>query len=234
MGRAHGSRIWEILGGQALAAVGAPGCEHLAAALRLHAGTETVPALANELARLIGPLHGSSPVARGRHARGLAAPLTNCGAKTISAPGKGAPSHGAAYGGRSCQSQRSDAPRAPQDRRLSSRPEAVRGGRGTARPGAGTGVRGTSRTRLHCSTGGREASVAAADHSEQDQARSWTRYLPLAALGGAMGIVFATGAPRIFSPETIVAYRDKLQAFVDHYGPMAVITYAAVYVIAVA
>src|SRR4051794_24129909 len=63
-----------ILGGQALAAVGAPGCEHLAAALRLHAGTKTMPALANELTRLIGPLHGSSPVARGRHARGLAAP----------------------------------------------------------------------------------------------------------------------------------------------------------------
>jgi len=76
--------------------------------------------------------------------------------------------------------------------------------------------------------------VAAADHSEQDQARSWTRYLPLAALGGAMVIVFATGAHRIFSLETIVAYRDKLQAFVDHYGPMAVIAYAAVYVIAVA
>jgi uncharacterized membrane protein YdjX (TVP38/TMEM64 family) len=97
-----------------------------------------------------------------------------------------------------------------------------------------TGVRGTSRTRLHCSTGGREASVAAANHSGQDQARSWTRYLPLAALGGAMVIVFATGAHRIFSLETIVAYRDKLQAFVDHYGPMAVIAYAAVYVIAVA
>src|SRR4051794_41939591 len=49
-----------------------------------------------------------------------------------------------------------------------------------------------------------------------------------------MVIVFATGAHRIFSLETIVAYRDKLQAFVDHYGPMAVIAYAAVYVIAVA
>ena len=95
-------------------------------------------------------------------------------------------------------------PSAPQDRRLSSRHEAV------------TGVRGTPRTRLHCSTGGPEASVAAADHSGQDQARS------------------ATGAHRIFSLETIVAYRDKLQAFVDHYGPMAVIAYAAVYVIAVA
>src|SRR5918993_4697677 len=71
-GRAHGSRILGILGGQAFAAVGAPGREHLAAALRLHAGTETMPALANELARLIGPLHGLSPVARGRHARGLA------------------------------------------------------------------------------------------------------------------------------------------------------------------
>ena len=76
--------------------------------------------------------------------------------------------------------------------------------------------------------------MAAADHSGQDQARSWTRYLPLAALGGAMVIVFATGAHRIFSLETIVAYRDKLQAFVDHYGPMAVIAYAAVYVVAVA
>src|SRR3954452_20907822 len=153
MGRAHGSRIWEILGGQALGAVGAPGCEHLATALRLHAGTETMPALANELARLIGPLHGSSPVARGRHARGLSAPLTNCSAKTISAPGKGAPSHGAAYGGRSCQSQRLDAPKRP------SRPAAFVPSRGRD---------GGSRNAPHAATlldRGREASVAAADHS---------------------------------------------------------------------
>jgi len=77
--------------------------------------------------------------------------------------------------------------------------------------------------------------VAAADESErQGRARSWTRYLPLGVLGLVMVVVFATGSHRILSLETIVAYRDKLQAFVADYGPMAVIAYAAVYVIAVA
>jgi hypothetical protein len=47
---------------QALAAVSAASGDDLAAALGRHARTETMAALANELARLIRPLHGSSPV----------------------------------------------------------------------------------------------------------------------------------------------------------------------------
>src|SRR4051812_19687837 len=43
---------------QALAAARAAGCNHLAAARGGHAGAITVTALAHELARLIGPLHG--------------------------------------------------------------------------------------------------------------------------------------------------------------------------------
>src|SRR3954469_3657220 len=49
-----------------------------------------------------------------------------------------------------------------------------------------------------------------------------------------MVVVFATGGHRLLSLETIVVYRDKLQAFVADYGPMAVVAYAAVSVIAVA
>src|SRR5829696_9130081 len=67
-----------------------------------------------------------------------------------------------------------------------------------------------------------------------DQPRSWTRYLPLAVLAAAMVAVFATGAHRLLSLETIVAYRDRLQELAHHYGPMSVIAYSAVYVTAVA
>src|ERR1700722_20026995 len=45
-------------GGQALAAARPTSGDDLAAADRLHARPKAVPALANELARLIGPLHG--------------------------------------------------------------------------------------------------------------------------------------------------------------------------------
>src|SRR5215470_2953955 len=45
-------------GAQPLASARAPGGHHLAPALGRHAGTETVTALAHQLARLIGPLHG--------------------------------------------------------------------------------------------------------------------------------------------------------------------------------
>ena len=47
---------------QALAAVSATSSDDLAAALGRHARTEAMAALANELARLIRPLHGTSPV----------------------------------------------------------------------------------------------------------------------------------------------------------------------------
>jgi uncharacterized membrane protein YdjX (TVP38/TMEM64 family) len=69
---------------------------------------------------------------------------------------------------------------------------------------------------------------------EEDRAGSWTRYLPLAILGAGMIAVFATGAHRLLSLETIVAYRDRLQELVAHYGPLSVIAYSATYVTAVA
>jgi hypothetical protein len=49
-------------GRQALAAMGAAGSQHLAAANGGHACAEAVAALADELARLVGSLHGTSPV----------------------------------------------------------------------------------------------------------------------------------------------------------------------------
>src|SRR5262249_55465605 len=49
---------------QPLAAAGAPGGDHLAAPLGRHAGAKTVSALAHQLARLIGPLHGWFSAAR--------------------------------------------------------------------------------------------------------------------------------------------------------------------------
>jgi len=52
-------------GGEALATAGAPGSNHAAAADGGHAGAETMPALAHELAGLIGPLHGFTPVLYG-------------------------------------------------------------------------------------------------------------------------------------------------------------------------
>lgn len=60
------------------------------------------------------------------------------------------------------------------------------------------------------------------------------RYLPLIILALGMVAVFATGAHRLLSLEAIVAYRDKLQTFVDQKGALAVLAYAGVYVTAVA
>lgn len=71
--------------------MGAASGNDLAAALGRHARTEAVAALADQLARLIRPLHGSSPVEWGSGARRLA-PVwirwgcpRNCLEKTISA-----------------------------------------------------------------------------------------------------------------------------------------------------
>ncbi len=81
----------------------------------------------------------------------------------------------------------------------------------------------------------RGGAVAARNDADKEaEPRSWMRYLPLAALVLAMAVVFATGAYRVLSLETIVAYRDRLQGLVAHYGPVAVIAYAAFYVTAVA
>lgn len=77
--------------------------------------------------------------------------------------------------------------------------------------------------------------MAAPDEAEdRDRPRSWKRWLPLAALVVATAAVFATGAHRLLSLEAIVAYRDRLQALVQAYGPVSVIAYSAVYVAAVA
>jgi hypothetical protein len=72
--------------------MGAASGNDLAATLGRHARTEAVAALANQLARLIRPLHGTSPVEWGSGARRLA-PVwfewgfpRNCLEKTISAP----------------------------------------------------------------------------------------------------------------------------------------------------
>jgi uncharacterized membrane protein YdjX (TVP38/TMEM64 family) len=69
---------------------------------------------------------------------------------------------------------------------------------------------------------------------EASETRSWTRYLPLVALALAMIVVFATGGHRLLSFETILNYRDRLQALVQEHGPLSVVAYAAVYVTAVA
>jgi uncharacterized membrane protein YdjX (TVP38/TMEM64 family) len=69
---------------------------------------------------------------------------------------------------------------------------------------------------------------------QKDEPRSWTRYLPLAVLVAGTVAVFATGAHRLLSFETILAYRDRLQALVQEYGPMSVIAYSGIYITAVA
>ena len=53
-------------------------------------------------------------------------------------------------------------------------------------------------------------------------------------LAAGMIAVFATGSHRLLSLEAIVAYRDKLQTFVETKGALAVAAYAGVYVTAVA
>jgi uncharacterized membrane protein YdjX (TVP38/TMEM64 family) len=69
---------------------------------------------------------------------------------------------------------------------------------------------------------------------DRERPRSWARYLPLALLAAGTITVFATGAHRLLSLETIVTYRDRLQELVAHHGPMAVVAYSAVYVTVVA
>lgn len=73
-----------------------------------------------------------------------------------------------------------------------------------------------------------------AQSDDKGKPRTWTRYLPLAALVIAMIAVFASGGHRFLTVETIVAYRERLQAFVDDHGAAAVIGYSALYVAVVA
>jgi hypothetical protein len=69
---AHRAALDAGLRRKALAAMGATSGDDLAATLGRHARAEAMAALANQLARLIGPLHGSSPVEWGSGARRLA------------------------------------------------------------------------------------------------------------------------------------------------------------------
>lgn len=97
--------------------MGAASGNDLAAALGRHARTEAVAALANQLARLIRPLHGTSPVERGSGARRLAPVWLGKGiapetvSKKRSAPTKSAVSL-RAYDGIEGQSQRRFGPHA--------------------------------------------------------------------------------------------------------------------------
>jgi uncharacterized membrane protein YdjX (TVP38/TMEM64 family) len=68
---------------------------------------------------------------------------------------------------------------------------------------------------------------------EEARSRPWTRFLALAALVLGTVAVFATGAHRLLSFETVLLYRDRLQGLVEDYGLVSVIAYSAVYVTAV-
>ena len=59
--RSGGLREQALLSGQALAAFGTPRRQHTPAARGRHTATETVAALANKPARLIGAFHATSP-----------------------------------------------------------------------------------------------------------------------------------------------------------------------------
>ncbi len=65
--RARLERV-ESSGGKTLAAPRTPGSNHFAAADGGHAGPETVPALANELARLVSTFHLNAPCRKSRPA----------------------------------------------------------------------------------------------------------------------------------------------------------------------
>jgi uncharacterized membrane protein YdjX (TVP38/TMEM64 family) len=56
------------------------------------------------------------------------------------------------------------------------------------------------------------------------------RFLPLAVLVLATGLVFATGAHRHLSLDALIAHRDRLQAFVTERAALALAAYALVYV----
>ena len=147
--RAPPPRIGRPSRGQALAAVGAARRDHLAAALGRHARPKAVAALANELARLIRPLHGLFSDRKMRGAAPGKAPsagsLTDCLAKIPSAPVSGRCVDGAAYGGWGPQSQRGgtavrNAASTPNGLSASSEPPGP--ARSGARPPPGTPSRG--------------------------------------------------------------------------------------------
>lgn len=78
-------------------------------------------------------------------------------------------------------------------------------------------------------------SVAAeAEPGDRAGRRSRARFLPLAVLALATAAMFAVGGHELLSFESVVAYRDRLQALVRAWGSLSLIAYAAVYVAAVA
>jgi uncharacterized membrane protein YdjX (TVP38/TMEM64 family) len=64
--------------------------------------------------------------------------------------------------------------------------------------------------------------------------RALRRFGPFAAVAVAMVLVFATGWHRHFTLETIVDQRDRFQSFLAAHGFISVLTYAAIYALAVA
>ena len=72
--------------------------------------------------------------------------------------------------------------------------------------------------------------MSTSEPPEPEKSPSWGHYLPLALLILAMAAVFASGGHRLLTLETIVLYRDRLQALVEEYGPLAVLAYSATYV----
>jgi len=64
--------------------------------------------------------------------------------------------------------------------------------------------------------------------------RTWRRFAPVVLIVLAMLVVFATGAHRHVSLETLVRHRMTIDAFIDHHGFAAVGGFIAIYVVVVA
>ena len=60
------------------------------------------------------------------------------------------------------------------------------------------------------------------------------RFLPLAVIALAMIAVFATGAHRHVSLETLVRHRMAIDAFIDAHAVVAIAVFMAVYIVVVA
>ena len=116
MGAPHAAYRDMTSGAEPLAALGAPLRDDLAAAFGRHPGAITVTALAHELARLIGPLHGSVSAGRASAVStvgGPAAGRAGRNAQSLDLSGPAAFKRLAAYkGGRPCSSMRWPVPAA--------------------------------------------------------------------------------------------------------------------------
>ncbi len=72
------------------------------------------------------------------------------------------------------------------------------------------------------------------DRSPHRPASRLRRFVPLAVIALAMIAVFATGAHRHLSLETLVRHRMAIDAFIDTHAVVAIAAFLAVYVVAVA